>query len=450
MAPGAQKGASDHRETFLIAARETAMNILPQPLPVSAEWIPAPRRLVVVDGVRTPFCKVGTSLAGVSAAELGKCAVQGLIARTGLDPSTVDEVIFGCVGQPADAANIARVIALRAGLPHGTVAMTVQRNCASGLEALTTAAAKMAAGLGEVFIVGGVESMSQMPLLFPSSAGPKFSALAKARTLGQKLAALTRFRAGDFKARSGLSLGLTDPVVGLNMGQTAELLAREFKISRSEQDAFSLQSHQKAAAAKDRLKEEITPAFTSPEGKPITEDNGIRLDTSMEALAKLPLLFDREYGSVTAGNSSQVTDGAAALLVMTEQRSTALGLKPLGRLVSQACTGCDPARMGLGPVDAMQKASAAARWKIGEAHLVEINEAFAAQVLAVRRSLPVAIHEERLNVNGGAIALGHPVGASGARLSLTALLELRRRGGGRAIVSLCIGGGQGLAACFES
>ncbi len=400
--------------------------------------------LVIVDGLRTPFCKIGSDLAGMAADELGRIAVSALLTRTGLDPALVDEVIFGCVCQPAEAANVARVIALRSGIPQHVPAVTVHRNCASGMEAITTAAERMTAGRGSVFIVGGAESMSNVPLLFNAEASLKFAALNKSKSAGKKLAALTLFRLSDFEPRVGLKLGLTDPISGLNMGETAELLARENGISRETQDAFALLSHQRALAAMERLHEEITPAFSS--NRPTVADNGPRADTSMAALAGLRPMFDK-HGSVTAGNSSQITDGAVALLVMTESRAAELGLKPLGRILSYAYTGCDPARMGLGPVSAIEKASRLAGLTVADADIVEINEAFAAQVLAVLQRVPVP--EEKLNVNGGAIALGHPVGATGARLILTALLELRRRDALRALVALCVGGGQGGAVWLE-
>src|SRR5207249_9213766 len=215
----------------------------------------------IIDGVRTPFCKMGTDLSRLGADELGRIAVNALLARTGLDPNRIDEVIFGCVGQPAEAANVARVIALRAGVPEAVPALTVHRNCASGCEALTQAYEKMVAGRGEVFVVGGTESMSQIPLLFRQSAATKFAALARAKTPVRKLKALASFRPSDFRPRIGLQLGLTDPVCGLNMGETAELLAREFGVSREEQDGFALESHRRAVAARERLAEEICPAF---------------------------------------------------------------------------------------------------------------------------------------------------------------------------------------------
>ena len=415
-------------------------------------------QLLVIDGVRTPFCRAGTSLAGLDAVELGRIVVSALLTKTGIDPHGIDETIFGCVGQPANAQNIARVIALRAGIPEDKPAMTVHRNCGSGLEAMVTAYDKMCAGHGEVFVVGGTESMSQMPLYFSPPAAGKFAALSRARNVGQRLGAMTRFRPADFAPVIGLKLGLTDPVSELNMGETAEVLVREFGISREAQDAFATRSHLRAAAQADAS---IVPVYDH--GKAIVADNGIRADSSMEKLAKLPALFDSKFGSVTAGNSSQITDGAVALLVATEEKATQMGWTPLGRLVDYAFTGCDPKRMGLGPVRAMEAVLHRTHSSLAEADVIEINEAFAAQVLAVMKCVqdkasarrcgleaPLGeIDPARLNARGGAIALGHPVGASGARLVLTALEQLRDSRQHRALVSLCIGGGQGGAALLE-
>lgn len=403
--------------------------------------------LVVVDGVRTPFCKMGSSLAALPADELGRIAVQALLAKTGLDPAMVSEVIFGCVIQPPEAANVARVIALRAGIPKEVPAMTVHRNCASGFEAITTAYERMAAGRGEIYIVGGTENMSLAPLLFPVSAANKFAGLMRAKSPVQKLLAVAAFRPADFAPRIGLKVGLSDPVSGLNMGETAELLAREHDLSRARQDAFAQRSHEKAVAAQDRLAEELCPVFAR--GRIISQDNGPRADSSVVGLGKLRPVFDAKFGSVTAGNSSQITDGAVALLVMTETKAAELGFKPLGKLTSYAYAGCDPSRMGLGPVAAIRKAGR----PLAQADLIEINEAFAAQVLANLRVLAAEgqpVPEAKLNVNGGSIALGHPVGSSGARLVLTALLELRRRQAKTALVSACVGGGQGAALWLEA
>jgi acetyl-CoA C-acetyltransferase/acetyl-CoA acyltransferase len=422
-------------------------------------------RLVIVDGVRTPFSRMGAELSALTADDLGKTAVQALLARTALDPATVDEVIFGCVAQPVDAANISRVIALRAGLPRHVPAVTVHRNCASGCEAVTQAYEKMAVGRGEVFIVGGVESMSRIPLLFKHETAIKFGKLAKAKTWKDRLLSYLGFRISDFAPRVGLRLGLSDPVCGLNMGQTAELIGREAGITREQQDQFALESHQKAVAGRDRLAEEIAPVPLPPDfAKTMMHDNGPRPEQSMAQLGKLSPVFERNTGTVTAGNSSQITDGAVALLVMSERRAENEGLRPLGALRGYAYAACDPARMGLGPLYAMARAEQQLGLGLDQADLVEINEAFAAQVLAClarAKSTEFAraelgrdralgeIPRDRLNVNGGSIALGHPVGASGARLVLTALKELRRRGGQKALISLCVGGGQGAALWLE-
>lgn len=413
---------------------------------------PNNQRLVIVAGVRTPFCKAGTDLASLTADELGRVAVDSLLTTTGIDPGAIDEVIFGCVCQPADTANIARVIALRAGIPASVPAVTVHRNCASGFEAITTAFERMAAGRGSLFLVGGVDSMSHVPLLYRESAATKFGAIAKAKSPQAKIAAMTSFRPADFSPRIGLKLGLTDPVSGLNMGETAEILAREMDISRAAQDTFAVQSHEKALAAQERLGSEIGPVYvTSKGGKAVIRDNGPRTGQSREVLAGLKPVFDR-YGSVTAGNSSQITDGAVALLVATEQRAAELGIEPLGALTDYAYAGCDPARMGLGPVHAIDRLARESGHRPADADVIEINEAFAAQVLAVLKMLReqgYEVPEDRLNVNGGAIALGHPVGASGARLALTGLKELQRRNARHALVSLCVGGGQGGALWLE-
>jgi acetyl-CoA acetyltransferase family protein len=427
--------------------------------------IAPPKNLVIIDGVRTPFSKMNTSLVDCSATNLGRTAVNALITRTGIDPALIDETIFGCVCQPADAANIARVIALRAGIPDSRPALTVHRNCASGLEALATAHARMNTGHGEVFVVGGTESMSQAPLLFNSEAAAKFTALHRARTSRGKLTAAAQFRPNDFLPLVALKLGLTDPVAGLNMGQTAELLAREWNISREAQDAFALRSHEKAIAARDFLAGEITPVYLSDDRPPVTTDNGPRENQSLDALARLKPVFEKDHGTVTAGNASQITDGAVALLVMSETRAEALGLEPRARLLTCRTTGCDPARMGLGPAHAIAKAIELDGLHPDCADIIEINEAFAAQILAVRKALestrvardilnhhhPIcSIPEEKLNPCGGAIALGHPVGATGARLVLTALMQLHRTPfARRALVALCIGGGQGAAAWIE-
>ncbi|MEK6232202.1 MAG: thiolase family protein [Luteolibacter sp.] len=414
--------------------------------------------LYIIAAVRTPFCKMGTDLAGLTADDLGREACSALLTRTGIDPGELSEVIFGCVAQPVEAANIARVIALRSGVPEHVPAVTVHRNCGSGMEAVTSAHQRMNAGQGDLFLVGGAESMTHIPLLFPHEAALHFSELNRAKSSGQKLSAAASFNLSDFKPRIGLELGLTDPFSGLIMGDTAEILSREFDITREAQDHFAADSHAKALAHRNQLDSEISPVFAN--GNAVTQDNGVRTDSTPEKLATLRPIFDRITGTVTAGNSSQLTDGAVALLVGSEVAANRLGIEPLGLLSAYAYSGCDPTRMGLGPVHAIAKAKQLSGLTPDDADLVELNEAFAAQALAVLASLRAPkthqldlpaydISAEKINPRGGAIALGHPVGATGARLVLTALDQLRETGGKRALATLCIGGGQGAALYLE-
>ena len=424
------------------------------------------RPVVVLGGLRTPFCKVGTALEDVHAVELGRLPAEELLLRLGVPSSDVDEVIFGNVAQPPDAANIARVIALRAGFPSGTPAVSVHRNCASGFEALTTAFDRIRFGLADLILCGGVESMSGVPLLFSPAGQKKFFGLARARGLGGKLRALLKFRLRDFKPVIGLEQGLMDPVCGLNMGQTAENLASEFSLSREEQDEFALASHHRAlrAATEGVFGDEIVPLYAPPGYYPVLEDVGPRKGQSLEALARLRPYFDRRHGTVTVGNSCPLTDGGVALLLASEAKARELGKEPLGHVLSYAYHGCPPHRMGLGPVFATPVALDRAGLTVADMDRIELNEAFAAQVLGclkafasdefARRELgrEAALGEvdrEKLNVNGGAIALGHPVGASGARLVLTLLQELRRKGLRRGLATLCVGGGQGGAVVVE-
>jgi acetyl-CoA C-acetyltransferase/acetyl-CoA acyltransferase len=378
--------------------------------------------------------------------------VSELLERTGFDARKISQVIFGCVAQPAEAVNIARVIALNAGIPQEIPAYTVHRNCASGFEAVTNAYEKMAAGQGDAFIVGGTESMSNIPLLYSTEAADKFAALARAKSSFRRLGAMLAFRPGDFKPRIGVMLGLTDPVCGLNMGETAEVLYRDYGITREQQDAFALESHQKVVRARPKLAEEIATVYL-PNGQYVDKDNGVRENQTMEALAKLRPMFDKRNGTVTAGNSSQITDGAVALLVMEEEKARRRDFKPLGFLRGYAVAGVDPRRMGMGPAYAIPRALEESRVKWNEIQLIEINEAFAVQVLAVelvlRKEFGMEINRDLLNVNGGAIALGHPVGASGARLVLTLLKEMKRRNLKTGIASACVGGGQGVALILE-
>lgn len=421
-------------------------------------------RIAIIDGIRTPFCKMGSAFNFTSAQELGRIAARELIERTGFDVNAIDEVIFGCVGQPADAANIARVIALLAGIPKTTPAYTVHRNCASGIESVTNAAIRIRAGEGRCFLAGGTESMSNIPFYFSKEYQEFLGALMRAKSVPDKLMLFTKFRLKFLTPRIGLQLGLTDPVCGLNMGQTAEILAKEFGISRNDQDKFALISHQRALQARSFLREEIVPVVPGPKFKEtVQDDNGPRENQTFEALAKLKPYFERGTGTVTAGNSSQITDGAAALLVASESRARELNREPLGYVRSFAFAGVDPNRMGIGPAHAIPMALKKADLRLSEIQAVEINEAFAAQVLACVKALASekfakdfgyegytgVIKPEILNVNGGSIALGHPVGATGGRLILTMLKHMKRNNLKYGLVSLCIGGGQGAAMVLE-
>jgi acetyl-CoA acetyltransferase family protein len=418
----------------------------------------------ILAGVRTPFAKAGSVFKRVPSYELGRIAAAEVIARADLDPERIDEVVFGHCAMPAEAANSSRVVALRAGVPERVPAVTVHRNCASGMESVANACHRIGSGDAKLVLAGGMESMSQIPLQFPFSYSDFLDGLMRAKSPVARFAAMTRFRPSMLAPRVALAEGLTDLVCGLNMGQTAEVLAREFRITRERQDEYALQSHQRALAARERLREEIVPVYPGPDFAPVRDDVGPREGQTIEALAKLKPFFDRRNGSVTVGNSCQVTDGAVALLVGDEETANGWGTPPLGRIRGFAFAGLDPGRMGLGPVLAMAKALARAQVSLTEIEVFEINEAFAAQVLAcleAARSEKFARAElgldrplgeipmERLNVNGGAIALGHPVGSSGGRLLLTTLHEMRRRGARLGLASLCVGGGQGAAFVLE-
>ncbi|HHD64140.1 MAG TPA: acetyl-CoA C-acyltransferase, partial [Desulfobulbaceae bacterium] len=379
----------------------------------------------------------------------------------------IDEVIIGNVAQPIHAANIARVIALRAGFPESTPAVTVHRNCASGMESITTAAARIHAGEGKVYLCGGVESMSNIPLVYSRKMTRLFERLSRSKTALDRVRALFGFRPAFLKPIVGLMSGLTDPVSGLLMGSTAEVLARDFGISRKQQDSFSLKSHQKALKARESgrfARESMAVVYDDFTGAMLEVDDGIRAGQTLAKLARLKPFFDKKNGTVTAGNSSQITDAGAAVVVMGEGEAKARGLEPLGHLHASEYSGLDPKRMGLGPVFATYKLFGRTGLTMADIDLVEINEAFAAQVIACLRAFSStmfartnlggtnavgAIDPKILNVNGGAIALGHPVGMTGTRLVLTLLHELRNRNLQTGLATLCIGGGQGAALLLE-
>src|SRR3989338_4032979 len=398
-------------------------------------------RIAVVDGVRTPFIKAWTLFDQLPAQTLGALCVRELLERTEIDPNLIDEVIIGCVAQPIDAANVARVISLSAGIPISKRAYTVNRNCASGFEAVTSAIEKIQAGTDEIVIAGGAESMSNAPLAFHKDAATLFLKLGRTKTFLYRLKVLVQFRLKHFRPIPVLQLALTDPICGLNMGETAEVLARKVGISRNEQDLFALASHHRAVSGRGKLQEEMMTVHIPPKYNDFTtHDNGPRENQSIEALTKLMPVFDRRSGTVTAGNSSQITDGACALLVMPEAKAKSLGYDILGTVRAYEYVGLEPSEMGLGPAFAIERVLRKAGLRLKDIELFEINEAFAVQVLACLKALdssafakenfpdgqPLgAVNPELLNVNGGAIALGHPVGVSGARLILTCFKEMK-------------------------
>ncbi len=430
-------------------------------------------RIAIIAGLRSPMGKAGGVMKNLTAHDLGARIVKEVLLRSKIDPQKIDEVIIGNVAQPAEAANIARVIALKAGIPESVPAFTVHRNCASGMEAMTSATSKILNDEAEIILVGGVESMSNIPLFFGKKMTALFANLMKAKTLGQKIRAILPFRLNFLAPTVGLVQGLTDPISGLIMGCTAENIAKDFKITRQEQDEFSLHSHQKAEAAiaKGIFKEEIIPVFNNDENHSlmIEEDEGIRKGQRIEDLSKLKPYFEKVTGTVTVGNSSQVTDGAAFAILMRESKAREFAkenkdFEILGYIRDFAYAGMDPSRMGLGPVFASKKLFDKTDLSLKDMELIEINEAFAAQVIGCQRAFASAefckkylnldfalgeIDPEILNVNGGGIALGHPVGMSGARIIIHLLRELKRRGKNRGLATLCIGGGQGGAVIVE-
>ncbi|MGZ3726280.1 MAG: thiolase family protein [Pseudobdellovibrio sp.] len=440
------------------------------------------RDVVIVEGVRTPFAKAGTKLKSVHAAQLGQIALKELIARTNLNVDLVDEVIMGNTGSPADAVNISRVVALNAGFPIKTSAVTVHRNCASALESITSGYERIKSGTMDMVVAGGTENMSQMPWLMPTSITSILERLGSAKTGGARAAALWDWFKADlsqikemvttppmaktkYKPVISLVEGLTDPFVGINMGMTAEVIAKEFGITRKEQDEFALRSHQKAVAAKSKLAEETTPVYLAPDYKEvITEDIGPRDNQTIEALMKLKPFFDKNTGSITAGNSCPITDGAAVVLMMAREKAEALGYKPLARIRGYGFAGLEPERMGMGPAYSTPIALKRAGLDMKDIGLVELNEAFSAQVMANQKAFNSEefgkkiglsgkigeLRDDILNVNGGAVALGHPVGATGTRIVLTLMKEMRRRNTEFGLATLCIGGGQGGSVILEN
>ena len=424
-----------------------------------------PSRVAIIRGVRTPFAKSGTHYARLSALDLGKLAVSELVQRAGIDPKTVQEVVFGNVIPSVKAPNIAREIVLGTGLPRKIPGYTIGKACASANQAIASAADLIYRGYADTVIAGGAESLSDVPILFSKNFSEVLVGASKQKSVVGKIGTFSRIRPKDLVPETP---AIAESTTGLTMGESAEKMAKENGISREAQDRFALQSHQRAAqaTASGRFKDEVMTVVVPPGFDNIVEtDNLIRADTTLEALSKLRPVFDRKYGTITAGNSSPLTDGAAAVLMMSEEKAKAEGLKPIGFLRSYAFAATDPFDQLLqGPVFALPVALDRARLSLKEITVIEMHEAFAAQVLSniqwmgskkiaeqkLGRSEPVGeIDPEKINRTGGSIALGHPFGATGARIVTTVCNELQRSGEQYGLVTVCAAGGMGVAMVLE-
>ncbi|STY29194.1 beta-ketoacyl-CoA thiolase [Legionella wadsworthii] len=421
------------------------------------------RDVYVVDGNRTPFLKA-KGIGPFSGSDLAVAAGIPLLNRQPFAPTELNEVIIGCAMPSPDEANIARVTSLRLGCGDKVPAFTVMRNCASGMQALDNAAIQIASGRSDLVLAGGTDAMSHAPLLFNQKMTSWLASWYASKSIGQKLGLLTQFRPAYLAPVIALLRGLTDPIVGMNMGQTAEKVAYRFNITREQMDEFAVQSHLRLAKAyEEHRMNEVTPIIDS-KGRIYSQDDGIRADSTVEKLAKLKPFFDKKYGMVTAGNSSQITDGACLLLLASAEAVKKYGLKVMGRIVDSQWSALDPSQMGLGPVHAATPILQRHKLKPEDMDCWEINEAFAAQVLGCiaawndedycRTQLGLdsawgGPSLEKLNRDGGAIAAGHPIGASGARIVLHILESLEQRNESRGMASICIGGGQGGAMYLE-
>ncbi len=423
------------------------------------------RTVYIVDGARTPFLKAKNAPGPFAASDLATAAGSALLMRQPFAPDQLDEVILGCASPSPDEVNIGRVVALRLGCGDKVPGWTVMRNCASGMQALDSAIANIQCGRSQLVLAGGVDALSHAPLLFSENMVRWLAGWYAARSIGDRLAMLKTFRLGHLAPVIGIMKGLTDPIVGQLMGQTAENLAWKFGITREDMDAFAVESHRRVCAGQHagHYRDEIVPLIDR-DGQVYAADDGVRRDSSMANLAKLKPFFDKKYGRVTPGNSSQITDGAAWMVLASEEAVERHGLAPLGRIVDSQWAGLAPDQMGLGPVHATMPILQRHKLAPNDLDAWELNEAFAAQVIACLRAFedddycrthfgvdaPGTPDAARLNVDGGAVALGHPVGASGARIVLHLLEVLRRKGGGRGLASICIGGGQGGAMLVET
>lgn len=422
------------------------------------------RKVYIVDGARTPFIKAAGKPGPYSATDLAVGCGNLLLARQPFEPDAFDEVIIGCIAPSVDETNIARIISLRLGCGKRVPAFTVQRNCASGMQALDTAALNIATGRSELVLAGGTEAMSHTPIVFSRSFAAWLGLWAGSRNVLQRMSTLAAFRPSMLKPIIGLLRGLTDPYTGLSMGQTAENLATRFNISRDVMDEFAVRSHHNLMRAQDEGYLDEIVQLIDASGHVHVDDNGLRRDSSVEKLAKLRPAFDKPFGHVTVGNSAQITDGAALLILASEVAVKQYKLPILGEIVDSQWAGLEPEQMGLGPVHAGTPLLQRHQLSLQDIDYWEINEAFAAQVLAcieawkdesycrTELDLSEAMGEldiNKLNIDGGGISIGHPVGASGARIVLHALQVLQRTQQHRAIATLCIGGGQGGAVLLE-
>lgn len=423
------------------------------------------RDVYIIDGARTPFLKSCGKPVFFSASDLAVSTGKSLLLRQKFLPQDLDEVIIGCMMPSPDEANIGRVIALRLGCGKKVPGLTVQRNCASGLQSIDSAAQLISSGRADLILAGGTEAMSRAPLLFNNKLIHYLAEFKNSKTLMQKIKSLIQFRPEFLKPIVSLLRGLTDPIAGLNMGQTAEIISNRFKITREQMDVFSVNSHARLAYAFDhQLMTEITTIYDA-QGKYYTEDDGLRRDTSVEKLAKLKPIFDQPYGLVTAGNSSQITDGAALMILASRDAVKKYNLPVMAKIIDVAWAGLEPSQMGLGPVHAISPILQRQNLSLDKIDVIEINEAFAGQVLAClaafqdekycREELglekPIgSIDSDKLNIDGGAIATGHPIGASGTRILLHTVEILKRQQKKLGLTSLCIGGGLGGAMLVEN
>jgi len=409
------------------------------------------REVYIVDAKRTPQVKAGLDLRDVEAPFLGAYLVKHLIDNTEIPMTEVDEVIFGNTGTPAKYPNVARVIALEAGLDKKTSAYSVHRNCASGMEAVSQAFLKIASGRSEIVVAGGVESMSNMPLIFNKKMTNLFEKLSnKKLTAADRLKLLSTFRPDFLSPIIAIEQGLTDPFCGLNMGQTAELLAREFGITRLEQDEYANNSHAKAVAAtkEGRFKEEIIPlAIGQGLTKLLSDDVGPRDNSTVEGLGKMKPFFDKKSGTVTVGNACPITDGGSAILFASKEAVEKYNLKPIAKMVDYHFHGLEPERMGMGPLLAMDGVMRRAKLKLEQIDLFEINEAFAVVALAAMKELK--LDHSKVNIYGGGVSLGHPIGCSGTRIVVTLMNAMENKNAKYGMASICIGGGEALAMIIE-